>query len=93
MPEYVRLDPNYENVIKFLGVAILNGQHEKPALAIYSILDQMRFLTETDLPAARRVVEYFKDLSDRAYPDMAGGEDEHLEADYEDRYGYPDLDD
>lgn len=89
-PEYVRLDPNYEQVIKFLGKVVIDGDHEKPALAMYTILDQMRYLTQADPEAAYRVLSYFKDLADKA--DVRQQEDQHLEAEYEDRYGQPDLD-
>lgn len=89
-PEYITLEPNYEQTAKFLGEALCQGSHEAPYLALFSILDQMRYLTQTDLPAALRVVNHFKELQDRFGPkiewDQPTGEDAHLEADYEDRY-------
>lgn len=85
MPKYINLEPDYEQTLKFLGVHLINGTHEKPATALWSILDQMRYLTQMDLPAALRVVDYFRNAAELANS-FVGNEDQHLEADYEDRY-------
>ena len=87
-PEYINLEPNYEQTAAFLGEAICQGAHEQPYLAMWSLLDPMRYLVQSDLPAALRVVEHFK----VKHESWEGPEDGHLEADYEDRNGYPDLD-
>lgn len=88
MPEYVRLDPNYENTIKFFGEVLCEGTHEQPYLAMWSMLDQMRYLTQTDIVAAQRVIDWFKERHERREPraDFERAEDSHLESDYEDRY-------
>jgi len=89
-PEYVVLEPNYEQTLKFLGKALCEGAHEQPYLALWSILDQMRYLVQTDMPAALRVVEYFgkahENWENNVVHPQVGGEDSHLEADYEDRF-------
>jgi len=89
-PEYVTLEPDYEQTLKFLGKALCEGVHEQPYLCLWSVLDQMRYLTQTDLPAALRVVAYFGKAHENW--ENVRGEDAHLEADYEDLNGYPELD-
>jgi hypothetical protein len=86
-PEYINIEPNYEMTAKFLGESIIGGFHERPALALYSFTEQIRYLTQRDLPAVQRIIDHFKRLDDEF-----SQEDQHLEADYEDRNGYPDLD-
>lgn len=87
----INLEPNYEQTAKFLGEAICQGVHEQPYLAMYSLLDQMRYLTQKDLPAARRVVEHFNTKYqnfERLDPRGMAMEapDDHLEAEYEARF-------
>jgi hypothetical protein len=85
----VNIEPVYENTTKALLEAVASSQHEKPYLALWSILDQVRYLVQTDYPAYQRVLEWLA-RKQEAQPNI--DEDQHLEADYEDRGGYPDLD-
>lgn len=85
----VNLEPVYEKTIEFLLQAVVDNQHEKPYLALWSAVDQIRYLVQTDFQAYTRVLEWLARRQE-AQPDIQ--EDQHLEADYEDRGGYPDLD-
>jgi hypothetical protein len=83
----MNLEPNYEQTTKFLAEAICQGASEKPYLAMYSVLDQFRYLMQTDKPAAMRIIEHFSIKSKSWEPDASvGGEDAHLEEAYEDRF-------
>lgn len=89
MAREVNIEPVYEQTTKALLEAVASGNHEKPYLALWSILDQVRYLVQTDYPAYQGVLEWLA-RKQEAQPDFP--EDQHLEADYEDRHGYPDLD-
>jgi hypothetical protein len=87
---YVNIEPVYEQTAKALLEAVASGAHEKPYLALWSALDQVRYLIQTDMDAYRRILTWLEMRNGQSIGPRH--EDQHLEADYEDRHGYPDLD-
>lgn len=61
-PEGVRpvgsvvLTPNYEVTAQFIAELLIDGSHERPAVAMYSLIEQIRYLTATDPAAVGRLL-------------------------------------
>lgn len=54
----VVLTPNYENTAAFAATALRDHQYDQGATApIVSLIEQIRYLTQTDLPAVQRIIE------------------------------------
>lgn len=53
---YISLPPNYEQTAMFLMETIVDGSHERPWLAMYSVVEQIRYLTATDPQAVARLL-------------------------------------
>lgn len=92
--ETINLEPNYENTAKWFARALRDHSFDLGATdPVVSFIEQIRYLTKTDLPSVQRVIDSIKPpvLSGITImtPEGTGTgrmyEDDHLEMDYEDR--------
>jgi hypothetical protein len=56
----------------FLMETIVDGSHEKPWLAMYSVIEQIRYLTATDPQAVARILGRIGGRLDPAARELAG---------------------
>lgn len=54
--ESVVLTPNYEVTAQFIAELLIDGSHERPAVAMYSLIEQIRYLTATDPASVGRIL-------------------------------------
>lgn len=60
----IRLDPNYENTAKFFARAFTDHSFDQGATEpVVSFIEQIRYLTQTDLPAVQRVIDSISGIS------------------------------
>lgn len=89
----ILLTPNYENTAKWFAHALKDHSFDRGAnQPIISFIEQIRYLTQTDLPAVQRVINNLNPVLEGITIITPEGsttgrmyDDDHLEADYDDR--------
>lgn len=95
MPEYVKVDPNYEATAEYFAKAFIDHEFDRgKSLPVISFIEQIRYLTQTDLPAVERLIGRIKSrwsmgpvtvITAEGTGKAMLHEDDHLEMLHEDR--------
>lgn len=61
----IEITPNFEQTSAYIADALIKGRMKKGSLTtpIVSLIEQIRYLTQTDMPAVQRVIDRIQRLN------------------------------